>query len=412
MASAANRRRADLRLLIAATFLGITPGYMIPVLATVELAERGVGTTVVGLFGATSWAAILVASPFTAAIARRLGPRRAYLLATAALLPVVAGFALTDAVPAWFAFAGIWGASTAVRWVVGESWAVELAPPEQRGHAVGLFETAVGAATFAGPALVGLAGAGGTVPFLMAAVLLLASLLFLPPVRPPDASGAEGSTERASSTREAILVAMPTMLVASMASGVFESATTSLLPAYGIAIGLSAALAVSLVTALGLGSFLLQYPVGRLADRAGTTPLLVGAMGSVLVGALVLALAASDGWVLWALAFIWGGAGGALYTLAFINAGQAFAGPRLVSATAALVAAYTLGGAVGPAVGGLALDLSPRYGLPTLFAAVAALGALAILAGPVVAEAFDARRPAARSAPRLHRKRGKDRGHA
>ena len=66
--------------------------------------------------------------------------------------------------------------------------------------------------------------------------------------------------------------------------------------------------------------------------------------------------------------------GGVLYTFAMIDIGTRERGTALVSGTAVLVLAYTVGGMSAPAVGAYALQNSPLLGFPLLLATVAALG--------------------------------------
>ena len=74
------------------------------------------------------------------------------------------------------------------------------------------------------------------------------------------------------------------------------------------------------------------------------------------------------------IAFAWGGAGAALYTLAMVQIGARHQGVALVNSTAVLVLAYTAGGMLAPAAGGLMLQWAPGLGFPALLLGVAALG--------------------------------------
>jgi hypothetical protein len=80
----------------------------------------------------------------------------------------------------------------------------------------------------------------------------------------------------------------------------------------------------------------------------------------------------------WPVVFLWGGAGGCLYTLAIIDIGSRETGLTLVNGTAVLVMSYTLGGVLAPALGAWALDVSTAVGFPALMLAVAALGVVAL----------------------------------
>jgi MFS family permease len=141
---------------------------------------------------------------------------------------------------------------------------------------------------------------------------------------------------------------------------VLEAGLGAISAAHGAAGGLSLAAATSIAGVLGAGSFLLQYPAGWLADHVDLRRVFVGA-GAVL-GLASLAFAASGAWppLLWGTAFCWGAVGGALYTLTMVRVAHDFAASSAIAGAAAMIAGYTAGGAVGPAVSGAMLD---RWGV-------------------------------------------------
>jgi MFS family permease len=78
--------------------------------------------------------------------------------------------------------------------------------------------------------------------------------------------------------------------------------------------------------------------------------------------------------LLWLIAFVWGAAGGCLYTLAMTGMAQRFSGTKVVTATTLMVMGYTVGGFTGPAAAGYAVDWSPLVGPMLLFVVAAVLG--------------------------------------
>ena len=78
------------------------------------------------------------------------------------------------------------------------------------------------------------------------------------------------------------------------------------------------------------------------------------------------------------VAALWGGTGGAMYTLSMADAAARGQGVALVNFTAVLVLSYTAGGTVAPLLGGLALSTMPGWGLPGLMVTVALLGWVAM----------------------------------
>ena len=100
----------------------------------------------------------------------------------------------------------------------------------------------------------------------------------------------------------------------------------------------------------------------------------VGGQQVPLGAAALVPLVPQAPWLVWPIVFIWGGAGGSLYTMAMIDIGAREKGITLVNSTAVLVLSYTLGGVLAPVLGAAALQWAPTLGFPVLLLAVAALG--------------------------------------
>jgi len=63
------------------------------------------------------------------------------------------------------------------------------------------------------------------------------------------------------------------------------------------------------------------------------------------------------GWLLWPMLFIWGGAAFGVYTVALAGLGDRYSGPMLLTGSAAFGLMWGLGGIVGPASTGVAMQL-------------------------------------------------------
>jgi MFS family permease len=181
------------------------------------------------------------------------------------------------------------------------------------------------------------------------------------------------------------LRAHPLIMTVGFVGGFFESGLTSILPLYGLSLGLGVTAADLLVSASGLGSALMMLPAGLLADRLGALPrwgdprsarlaLMRGCALVTLAATALIPFVAGTPWLAAAVAFFWGGAGGSLYTLAMIDTGSREEGITLVNSTAVLVLSYTLRGVLAPALGAAMLDWAPVLGFPALLLAVAGPG--------------------------------------
>jgi len=377
--------RRGLWAIFFATFCELVGVFMLTPLLLLRLKDAGVSTALAGLFAATGWLGVFLMTPFASAVTRALGRRPTLWLSGAA--PVLAGlvFGLSDSLALWFGVQLVAGMACGLRWVLAEAVVAEFSPPLQRGRFVGLFETMVGTTFVIGPALLALVGPASPVAlWLVLGFLLLGLLGSLAIPRLPPAADAHEAHVGLHGVWHA-LRAHPLIMTVGFVGGFFESGLTSILPLYGLALGMGATAAALLVSASGLGSALMMLPAGALADRLAQQPGRGGAHGArlailhacallTLLATLLIPLVAGAPWLAAAVAFVWGGAGGCLYTLAMIDIGSRERGITLVNSTAVLVLSYTLGGVLAPALGAAALQWAPSLGFPALLLAVAALG--------------------------------------
>ncbi|MFZ4481486.1 MAG: MFS transporter [Rhodoferax sp.] len=376
--------RLGLISIFASTFFELTGYFMLLPLLLLRLKSADVSTTLAGLFAATGWLGVFLMTPFASAVTQRLGRRPTLWLA--AVVPTVAaiGFALTDALWLWFLLKLFAGAASGLRWVLAEAVIAEFSPAGQRGRYVGIFETLVGGTFIIGPAALAWVGADNPQSVWVAVAFFGLGLLwsaFIPPLPPaPDAQTARVGLHGVWHA----LLAHPIIMLAGFVGGFFESGVTSILPLYGLALGLSAATAALLVSASGLGSTLTMLPAGMLADRFanpahGRRTMMIAFAAITLLATCVVPWVAPIGWLAWPVVFLWGGAGGSLYTLAMIDIGSREKGITLVNSTAVLVLTYTLGGLVASAASGALIQHSAALGFPLLLVSVASLGLLALI---------------------------------
>jgi MFS family permease len=372
-------RRRGLWAIFVSTFIELTGYFMLLPLLVVTLTQRGVEAGLVGLFSAAGWLGIFAATPLTARWVEQLGKRNALIVSAGVPLACMAGIVLTQSLALWAVLYLISGMASALRWIVAEATVAELAPDARRGRIVGLFETMIGATFVLGPALLTLTGTQGRAPFVVALALLalgFAASLWLPHL--PHEKSHDGRHLGIAGVWHA-LKAAPVVMIAGFVGGFFESGITGLLPVWGLALGYSAAVAILLVSASGLGSAVMMIPVGEAADRFSRRAVFITCATVTLLGTLLLPLARDVVWLAWLIAFVWGGAGGALYTLAMIQIGSTHKNTQLVNATAVLVMAYTAGGMSAPVAAGFALQFSPVLGFAVLMASVAFVGLMALL---------------------------------
>ena len=372
-------------------FVQTIPGVMLTPMLALSMAARGVDAALIGALVAVGSLAYMAALPAAPVLLRRLGERRTFRLALVTCALATVGLTLSDSPALWAALLALSGLAAGLRYTVAESWVPALASDETRGQSVALFQTSIGAGFFVGSGMLMLVGIHGLAPRAVILATTLAAVALLWPMRAPAPAAALPTPTRArAGLRGAVAQVGPLVLGAALLGGLFESGLSVALPLYGLVAGLSPTLAAGLVTAMGLGS-LAQYPFGYLADRLPWTRVVLGAAGLIVASALLMPLAQAWPALLLLLGLIWGSAGGGLYTLATIRNGELWRGSQLVGASIVTQLAYMIGDAVGPALGGLAIDLAPQLGLPALVAG-AGITILAVMLWTVQRQTVDGRR--------------------
>ena len=361
--------------LAAATTLVVTSFSMFGPVLAVLLQQRGMGTAAVGAFAMIPFACIALLIPVMPRIFARFGIGRVYLLGMALESVCTLGYIFfldsPNAFAWWCASAVAGGVGAAAVWNATEALLAENAPPDQRGKVMGLYQTALGAALAAGPFVPALLSWQPKTTLIAAAVVQFAALAIALRLKltqaahTPSHEEGEGQ-QQIGSTLQAIRV-VPALVLIAFAGGVFEAGLSSISAANGASLGLSLAQASSIVGALGVGSFVFQYPAGLAADRFAPQRVFGVAGVLLLIASIAFAASAQLTWLLYATAIVWGGIGGALYTLTMIRVAHHFDArmgySAVASGTAAMITGYTLGGALGPLISGAALQYFNAWGL-------------------------------------------------
>jgi MFS family permease len=345
-------------------------------LASVLLTERGASPALVGLYAAAVWIAALLAAPISPWLAGRVGGAlRMHQMAVVLSMLALAGLGTNPSLPVWFALGSVLGVASCLTWTSADAIAGAMAPVGREGQFLGIYQTFVSAAIGGGPAALWFFGVSNEA-FYGSALIMGVGLVLTLALREP--AGAVPSRMRISIFRlKPIALMMLPPAGAAMLSGALEGTAGAVFPVQGLALGMAAGAAASIVVATGFGNVLAQYPVGFVADRFGTHRALLGCAVVVAIGSLLWPILL-PGWGIWPVLAVWGGAAGSIYTLGMVRAVQRFAGPARALGMAGLNTAYLFGGAIGAPLGGLLLEAAPAWGLPVTIAIVALGGGLAL----------------------------------
>lgn len=339
----------------------------------------GIGAVMSGFFvgmGAGSFLA--------PAIIRQAGHLRAFsALASLASAAALAHLLFVD-LPAWLVIRAFSGLCFAGMFMVVESWLNASVTSSQRGGLLAIYAaTGLGAGAL-GQLQISLAAPEGFVLFAVVSILLSLALV------PASLSKAQNPMEEISAGRlrpGLIFRASPFGALATLFTGMSVGCFFALAPVFAETRGLTTAqLGMFMALATG-GAMLAQWPLGRLSDRVSRRGVAAGAASAAVLVLVAFAfLPAGQP----ALTLVLGAAlGAAVFPVQAIAAAQVndrVERRDMITAAGTLVMVLATGAALGPVIGGVAMDAFGAAGFIAALAAfqlaIAATGTARLLTHP------------------------------
>ena len=161
----------------------------------------------------------------------------------------------------------------------------------------------------------------------------------------------------------ALILAMPVLFGAVLAFGVIHSGAISLLPIFGLHLGMTVQISSLLVTAFVIGSIVLQFPIGWLADYIERMRTLVACALAGSAAAIILPFSIGTDWLMWISLFVIGGTVVSLYTISLTILGARYRGGELAAAVSLIAMMLAVGSTFGPLISGVAIEAWDPYGL-------------------------------------------------
>ena len=340
-------------------------------LLSLTLDRRGVDSTLIGLNTAAEAVGLILVAPFAPALLRRLGPTTMMLAAIAFRLVSFLCLPLFPEIAAWFALRFVMGAAGSAMWIVSEAWINQVVEERARGRILSVYSMALAAGYACGPLLLAQTGSAGWLPFLFGAGVLAVSALATLQAHglAPDLGGTP------SASLPAYFLLAPLVMACCFVVSAADNMLVTFMPLYGHAVGLGQERALYLLTVMGIGGIVLQYPFGWIADRMVRRLLTLAIAISLALACMAFPFVIPRAPVNLAFIFAFGGLLGALYTMGNVLMGERFRGPDLASASTVFAVMWNLGALAGSPAAGLGMDLSARFGLP---------GAMTLLVLPIV----------------------------
>jgi MFS family permease len=371
---AALRRSSLIAILSASTAFAIGMGLTLPLLALI-LERRGYPGSVNGLNLATAGVAALVATPQVPRFMRIFGT--AAFMAGSLVLSATALMALflVESLWAWFPLRFVLSIGLNGLFVATEFWINQLATENNRGRYISLYGACISGGFGVGPAILSILGTKGISPFAIGSSMLLLALVpvFAARKAAPQLDHAAGPSTLT------VLRTAPAILSAALVFGAIDAGLAGLFPVYAVRSGYSETHAALAITAMSLGSFVFQYPLGMLADRMNRQTLLIVCAATGVLGAVLTPFVVATPSLTYPLLFVWGGLFMGIYTVGLTLLGERFRGRALASANATYVMLYAVGLLGGPVFEGFALDLWNPHGFMVVLALISGLYVLFLM---------------------------------
>ncbi len=370
---------ANTRNLVAAcaaiTVFGFAFGMTYPLLSLI-LESRGISSDMIGINSAMMPLGILLFSPAIPVAAKRFGARNVAITAAIVTALVMLSYKAFDTLAAWFVIRLVQGMTISTLFVLSEAWIVGSAGDQNRGKVVAIYASVLSGSFGAGPLLIGFIGIEGWTPFVMGAAVIAIGIIPFIFIREDTTSDPE---EAPPSSIFEFAPKAPMLLAAVAVFSVFDAASLSLFPVYGIQNGLDLTTSANILTALILGNMLLQFPIGWLADRFSHRWILAGcALTTTLTLLMLPYLIDTD--LKWPLLVLMGTTGYGVYTVSLASLGNRFSGIELVNGAASFAIVWGFGALIGSISGGWVMLGFGSHGLPVGLALVYFALALGILA--------------------------------
>jgi MFS family permease len=337
----------------ALLYLGVG---VLATLLPLRFSTQGLSPSAIGLLAAVEAVGFLAGCLYAHRIIAPVGLERAY--AAFAGMKAVAILGLYFAVDApWLVLIRfLIGFNAAGLAVIVESWLNALVANEQRGQMLTIYVLIVGlfygggqlmgaSLNVRGPEFLFLAGIATTL-----ALVPMAGVKVRSPALP----------HRIQLRFSKALRTSPVSVLACLLNGLILTAFTTVGPLFGEKIGFAQRQIVVLMACLSLGGLFLQWPIGYLSDKIDRLYALIGlGAGTLAVAAVLATVDRQTPFVLVVLLFAaFGGCAESLYAVGVAHANDRAESVDYVALSSTLLFVWSLGGAIGPAVSSIVMQLT------------------------------------------------------
>ncbi|MCA3556227.1 MFS transporter [Aestuariivirga sp.] len=378
------RRFINLLAAIAAiTVFGFTFGLMFPLLSLI-MESRGIAPQWIGYNAAMHPAGIVLSVFAIPYVVSRFGAKKAVIGAGLVTASVIVSYPFFPVFWWWFGFRVMQGFFVSILFAISEAWIVRFSEGAWRSRILALYTSILALSFGGGPAIIGLTGIEGALPFFVGAAVLLFAILPIFFVKDEEVD----SEDETPLSVIAFARKEPVLLFAVGMFAILDAANLSFLPVYAVKKGFDQDMAALALTAFVLGNTVLQFPIGWCADHFPKRWVMVGCGVLSGTGSFLVPFVFGT-WALWPVLTVMGATAAGIYTVALAELGERFSGHELVTGTASFSTMWGLGALVGSLAAGWSIAGFGPDGLPFTMAAV-----FMVFVASATVSAIRVRRPA------------------
>ena len=344
--------------ILSAGIVGLIFGFTLPLFAII-MENDSIDITLIGLSAATESLAIIFVGPFIPKLFSFLGIRKSMFYCIGIGTVVIVLIAFSDPLYAWFPLRFILGACVYILLIASDLWISQETSSHVRGRVIAIYGISVTSGMAAGPLLLPTVGSDGYIPILVSAAILATASI---PLLLVSGNIAINTPKKPIKMRP-FLRTIPLLLIAVFAFGIIESSALTMVPIYGLHLGLNETKALILLTLFITGSIILQLPLGWISDRIDRYYILKICTILGLCSSIALLFLFKYDWALWLCLFLIGGTIAGTYTLSLAIIGDLYNGVKLATAISLFAMIFAIGSTLGPIASGYIMRLWDPHGL-------------------------------------------------
>lgn len=353
-------------LLLGVTILSLGHG-LHGSLVGVRASAENFDAATTGLIMSGYFAGLLLSSIVTPRVVQSVGHIRVFAAFASVVSTAVLLIPLWIDPVWWFLMRFVAGLCTSGLFIVCESWLNSASTNKNRGQLLSIYMIVTYAAMGLGQLLLNVSNSSGFSRFIIVSALLSMAMLPLTLMRSetPSLAGTR------SVTIAEIYRSSPLAIVATLASGMAQSAFFSMGAVYALMQGLPLSLVSVMLALPPLALIISQYPAGLLSDRYDRRSIIM--ILSAIAAAIALISIPAAGLsptILIGLFTIFGAIALPIYSLVIAHANDHMVKEQMLGASSKLVLLYGTGAMAGPSIAGLFMQYLGSSGFMSFMAMI------------------------------------------